>query len=173
MGAKLTKNKSLSISGKTNKQSKELDTTLETTNDDNKQVETNKNKKKQERKLNKKSSKTKVDKSTNTENCVLPLSSFTEQLVGGQLPTLDNNTAQVNAGYQSELANKYVQELRTACLENNITSTEIHDDNQQTSHEYKYQVNIAEDDTNNASVTAVANTEQVHIQEKQQQSIES
>jgi predicted DNA-binding protein len=183
MGAKLTKSKSLSISEKTKEQQKEVTTTVEntnnhldiTTNEGNKQIKMNKNKKQKEPKLNKKSSETKEDKSTNTESCVLPSSSFTEQLVGDQLFAVDNNssletkTAQVNAAYQPEVPNKYVQELRDACLQNGMISTETHGDNQQTSNEHKNQtnnLNIVEEATNYASGTVVVNSDQVHNKEQ-------
>jgi hypothetical protein len=186
MGAKLTKSKSTSILEKNKEQQKEIVTTVEntdnhldiTTNEDNKQIEKSMNKKKKAQKLNKKSFKTKVDKSTNTESWVLPSSSFTEQLVGDQLSTVNNNvsldinTAQVNAAYQPELPNKDVQELRDTCFRNSITSTEIHGDNQQTEHKYQgTNLNIAEETTNNALVTVIANSDQIHS--KQQESVES
>jgi len=188
MGAKLTKSKSLSILEKNKEQQKDIVTNVEntdnhldlTTNEDNKQKEKSKNKKKKAQKLNKKSFKTKVDKSTNTESWVLPSSSFIEQLVGNPSSTVNNNvsldiiTAQVNAAYQPELPNKHVQELRDACFQDSITSTENHGDNQQTSIEHKYQatnLNIAEEATNNALVTVLTNSDQVHS--KQQQSVES
>lgn len=188
MGAKWTKSKSLSISGKTKEEQKEILTTVENTNnhldittdEDNKLIEKNKNKKKKAQKLNKKSSETKVDKSTNTETCVLSSSSFTEQLVGDSLSTINNNvsldinTAQVNAAYQPELPNKYAQELRAACFQNNIISGETYGENQQNSNEHPYQannLNIAEEATNNTSVTIIVNSDQVHSKE-QQQSVE-
>jgi hypothetical protein len=187
MGAKLTKSKSLLFSRKTKEEQKEIITTIgntnnhleTTTNEDNKQIE-KKNKKKKEPKLNKKSSKTTVDKSTNTENCVLPSSSSTEQLVGDQVSAVNNNvsldinTAQINAAYQSELANQDGQELQDTCFQNGIISTEPHSGSQQTSSEHKHQantLNITEDATNNASVTLVTNNDQVH--DKEQQSVES
>jgi hypothetical protein len=188
MGAKLTKSKTLSISGKTKEQQEGIVATVENTsndldiatNEDNKPKEKSKNKKKKEPKLNKKLAETKVDKSTNTESCVLPLSSFTEQLVGEQVSavnndvSLDANTAQINAAYQSELPTKDVQELPELYFRNGIISTESHSGNQQTLNKHKYEANnldIVEDTTNNTSVTMVANTDQVHS--KEQQSVES
>lgn len=180
MGVKLTKSKSSSILEKTKEQSEEIDTIVEntnnhvdsTTNEDKQLVEKNKNKnkKKKEPKLNKKSSKIKVDKSTNTDNYILPLSSFTEQLVDGQLPKVANiGCSEVNTGYQPELPNKYVQELRTACLQNNTTLLEAHNDNQQIANEHEYQVNnsnIFEDITNNASAIISINNDQIQNREK-------
>jgi hypothetical protein len=188
MGAKLTKSKSLSISGKTKEQQTEIMTTVEntnnhldiSTNDDNKQTAKNKNKKKKEEKSNKKSSTTKVDKSTNTENCVLPSSSFAEQLVGEQVSPVTNpasleiKTIPTNVAYllESELPNKDIQELRETCFQNGIISTEFHSDNQQSSNEHNYQannLNIAEEAVNNAPATIVTNGDLVHCKEQQQQ----
>ena len=132
MGAKLTKTKSLFISGDTKQQQQHahLPTMVDNTNnqldltvnDDPKQVANNKNKKTKEVKSKKKSSKAKLDKSTNTENCVLPSSSFVEQLVGEKvIPQSD----QVCSDTDTIPANvNEVQELRDACLQNDIISAE-------------------------------------------------
>jgi hypothetical protein len=190
MGAKLTKSKSLTISGKTKEQQIDTITTVEnmnnhldlSTNDDDKQTTKNKNKKKKEEKSNKKSSKTKVDKSTNTENCVLPSSSFAEQLVGEQVSSVTNpvslgiQTVQTNAAHLSEQANNDVQELRDTCVQNGIILIESHCDNQQSSNEHHYQennLNIAEEVANNAPATIVTNGDAVHCKDQQPQFVES
>jgi hypothetical protein len=176
MGAKLTKSKSFNISGKTEEQ-QHIDTTTIvantnnhhdlSTNTDDKQTtkDKSKNKKKKEEKLNKKSSKTKVDKSTNTENCVLPSSSFAEQLVGEQVSpvinpiSLDIKTVQANGTYPSELSD--------TCVQN---------DNQQNYNENHHQTNnldAAEEVVNNVSPSIITNGDAVHGKEQQAQFIKS
>jgi hypothetical protein len=187
MGAKLTKNKSVSISGKTNEQQKELNTTIKDANnhvdipvsENIKQTE-KKIKKKKEQKLNKKTNKSRVDKSTNTEGYVLASSPFIEQLVGGQVSTLNNNlplntsTSQVNAAYQPETSNKDIQELRNACVQERIISIESNVRNQQTPHKHAYlanTANITEESTNDVLTTsAVFNSDYV---QSEQQHVES
>jgi hypothetical protein len=187
MGTKLTKNKNVSTSEKIKEQRKVLSTIAEdttnhvdiTTNEENKQND--KNKKKKAQKLNKKSSETRVDKSTNTENCVLPSSSFTEQLVGGEASTVNNNVlldtsiAQINAAYQPETLNQDVQELRDACVRNDNLSAEINVSNNHILNEQEYQANnpnIYDGYKNDTSITVVTNGDLVHGDE-QQQNVES
>ena len=163
MGGTLTKSKNLSISGKTKEQQKEIVTTTETsnnhidviTNEDDKKLEKTKNKKKKEAKPKKKSSEIRVDKSTNTESCILPSTSFTEQLVGEPLSVVNNNlssdvnTTQVKVVYQSDLSNQDVKELRDACYSHGIVSTDSS--------------KITEEVITNNSVPVVANGDQVDI----------
>ncbi|CAF0899369.1 unnamed protein product [Adineta steineri] len=146
MGGKLTKSKDISICEKTEQQQQQKieTTTIEnsnnhldvTTNEDTKQI-TKKIKKKQESKSDKKSSKIKVDKSTNTENCLLPSSTFSEQLVGEKISAMNNNVlldinpAQINEGYQPETPLKDVQELWNRCAQNSIISNGLQNDKQE------------------------------------------
>ena len=106
MGAKLTKSKSLSISGKVNERTKSDNLQLSKIRNNH----LNKNIKKKDEKSKKKSSQTKVDKSTNTDNCVLPTSSFTEQLVGEQMPVITNHLS---------LDNTFVAEQCTLSIRRN------------------------------------------------------
>ena len=175
MGAKLTKSKTLSISGKTKEQQMHTATTVEngnnqldlTVNDDGqKQPANNKNKKTKEIKSNKKSSQVRVDKSTNTDNCVLPSSSFTEQLVGEKASTQtnqicsDGDTVQTTVSHPSTLLSKDAQELRDACFQNGIISAESFNEKQQELNEDSNQdnnSNITEVVTHNISATSFSN----------------
>ncbi|CAF3361855.1 unnamed protein product [Rotaria sp. Silwood1] len=193
MGAKLTKTKSVSILGKTKDEQKQTITTVEntknhldlTTIENNKQLK-KKNKKKKESKLNKKSSTKKVDKSTSTESIILSPPTSTEHLVCDQMSTVNNiissntSTAQVNTGYQPEISNKDVQELRNACIRNSIISTDYQVENKQNLNEQEYQantLNITEESLNTTSTTLIGNSNQVYSEEEeeeqQQQSVES
>ncbi|CAF0859696.1 unnamed protein product [Rotaria sordida] len=189
MGAKLTKAKSVSILGKTKDEQKEAITAIEKTSNhldlttiENNKPSKKKNKKKKEQKSNKKSSTKKIDKSTSTESFMLSSPTITEQLVCDQTPTinkivsLNTSTDQVNTAYQREIPNKDVEELRNAFIRNGIMSADYQVDNTQNSNEQEYQantLNITEESLNNTSVTFIGNSNQVYIEEEQQQSVVS
>lgn len=174
MGAKLTKSKTFSISEKTKEQQVHTTPTVEnannqldlTVNDDQKQPANGKNKKTKEIKSNKKSSQVRVDKSTNTDNCVLPSSSYTEQLVGEKASTQtnqvcsDGDTVQITVSHPSALLSKDVQQLRDACFQNGIISAESFNEKQQELNEDSNQDNnssITEVVTHNISATTFSN----------------
>lgn len=172
MGAKLTKSKTLSISGNAKEQ---LPTTVDTTNNQLESTANGKNKKVKEAKSKKKSFKGKTDKSTNTENCVLPSSSFAEQLVGEKVPpstvnpiNLDTKTVAADIIEQPELLNKDVEELRDACFQNGIMSTEPVNNRQQDLNEDNKQENISNnvaEVTNTISTATFSNIDSVHYKE--------
>lgn len=183
MGAKLTKSKTLSISEKTKEQQVHTATTVEnantqldlTTNDDLKQPANSKNKKTKEIKSNKKSSQVRVDKSTNTDNCVLPSSSFTEQLVGEKASTQTNQacsegeTEQTTASHPTALLSKDAQELRDICLQNGIISAESFNEKQPELKEDSHQdenSNIPETSLNNIDPAAQGKEYSIESQTK-------
>ncbi|UJR28044.1 hypothetical protein I4U23_009301 [Adineta vaga] len=177
MGAKLTRNRSLIISRKNDDQQEITAATnvenitdhldVIATTEDNKSKQ-KKMKKKQEFKLE----KTKVDKSTNTENCVLPVSLFSEQLVDDKLSTGDTNdvllktsTAQINVAYQTEVVtSKHEQQISNASTQNRIISSDFHISNQEISNVQDYHTSILNnltDATAGASSTIIVNTDEV------------
>ncbi|CAF2064666.1 unnamed protein product [Rotaria magnacalcarata] len=187
MGAKLTKNKSVSILGKAKEEKtatvenmdNQLDLTTTTTIENDEQSE-KKNKKKKEPKSKKKSSPDTLDKGTNTENSMLPSSTFNEQLVGDQISTvsntvsLDTNITQVNTSYQTEVPLLDGQELRNACIHNGIISMDSQVENKQTSNEQDDRENnltTTAESSANTSVACAGITNQVYTEE-QQQSVE-
>ena len=96
MGAKLTRKNQSLIIVKTNGDQEEALTTAENTNK-HVQLSTTESNSKQTKKKKSNLDTTKADKSTNTENCILPVSSFSEQLVGDKISTgaADNNAEHV------------------------------------------------------------------------------
>ncbi|CAF0900689.1 unnamed protein product [Adineta ricciae] len=149
MGAKLTrKNQSLTIVRTTEDQEKIL-TTAENTNK-HVQLSTTESNSKQTKKKKSKLDTTKVDKSTNTENCILPVSLFSEQLVGDKISTgvADNN----------------VEHVPPADTQNGIVSGAFHIDNQDTSNGQNHRISILNnltDATNSASSTVTGITDEI------------
>ncbi|CAF3406332.1 unnamed protein product [Rotaria socialis] len=188
MGAKLTKNKSVPILGKTKEEltttgenmDNQLDLTTTATIENDKQSE-KKNKKKKEPKSKKKSSTDTLDKGTNTENLILPSSTFNEQLVGDQISTvsntvsLDTNITQVNTSYQTEVPLSDEQELPNASILISVISMDSQVENKATSNEQDDRENnltTTVESSANTSVACAGIINQVYNEEQQQQSVE-
>lgn len=119
MGAKLTRKNQSLIIVRTNEDQKETLTTAENTNK-HVQISTTESDSKPSKKKKLKLNTTKIDKSTNTENCILPVSSFSEQLVGDQISTgvADNHVDQVLPDVTQDIS---IQQNHRISILNNLT----------------------------------------------------
>lgn len=184
MGAKLGKNKKLSISKNVNEQEKEV-TTISNNHKDKTATLERKTKKK-EKISKKKSSDTKVDKYTSTAGAVVSSSAYIRHLVNGSGHNLSIGSihSQENSRRPSETPSKDVQDLRDACARRGIIPSEtnsiilpisIEQDNQiNTENTVEQSTNEIPtvNDTNNEPIQneqEQVQNEQQHVQNNQEQ----
>ncbi|CAF0827643.1 unnamed protein product [Adineta ricciae] len=149
MGAKLTRKNQSLIIVRTNEDQEETLTSAENTNK-HVQLSTTESNSKQTKKKKSKLDTAKIDKSTNTENCILPVSLFSEQLVDDKICT--------------GVAENHIEHVPPADTQNGIVSDVFHIDNQDTSNGQNHRISILNnltDATSSASSTITGITDEI------------